>query len=124
MEVQKVLEGVKNQVLTPAAKGAVEAVLESITKQVGRMGKRRGMSGLAIFAIGLAVGAGAGILLAPMPGKELRTKLMSLVPKRHAKLNGETDHAKSAAQPSKSDGVPLDGATRRQRQATEATAAT
>jgi len=123
MEMQKVLEGIKHQVLTPAARGAVEAVLESLAKQVAQLGKPRGMSGFTIFAFGLAIGAGAGILLAPMSGRELRSKLMGLVPKRHAKLNGESDHAKPMTPPVKSDGVPVDGA-RRQRPGAEATAAT
>lgn len=122
MEMQKVIDGVKHQVLTPAAKGAVEAVLESLTKQVAGLGKRRGMSGFSIFAIGLAVGAVAGIVLAPMSGKDLRTKLMGLIPKRSPKANGEVEHAKPGAPPvpGKNDGTPLDGA-RRQRQGAEAT---
>jgi len=122
MEMQKVIDGVKHQVLTPAAKGAVEAVLDSLTKQVARLGKPRGMSGFTVFAIGLAVGAGAAILLAPMSGKELRSKIMGILPKRTPKAHAEVEHAKpnTPPVPGKSDGVPLDGA-RRQRQGAEAT---
>lgn len=47
------------------------------------------LPGLALFSVGLAVGAGVGLLLAPRPGRELRKDIaerISEVPENLSKL--------------------------------------
>lgn len=83
MEMKTIVEGVKGHVLTPAAKGAVQAILEQFTAP-----KRGGgsiVSSLALLGIGMAIGAGVALMLAPATGKEVRARLMGLVSKLETK---------------------------------------
>ncbi|MFO0747311.1 MAG: YtxH domain-containing protein [Myxococcota bacterium] len=78
MEMKTILDSVKSHVLTPAAKGAFEAMLARFSAP------KRGAGTLSIIAavgIGMAIGAGAAVLLTPMNGKEARAKLMQVTSK-------------------------------------------
>lgn len=117
MDMTKVSDGLKNHVFTPAAKGAVNAVLETITAATSK----RGGKALPIFAligIGVVVGAGAALMLSPATGKEVRAKLMELASKlMPSKAKGDAE--KQEGDEAQSEGAKPEGTnshSRRQRQ--------
>jgi hypothetical protein len=80
MDISKIGIGLKSHVLTPAAKGAIQALLEqftpSDTKATGKA-----LPIFALIGVGVVIGAGAALMLSPSTGKEIRTKIMGLASK-------------------------------------------
>lgn len=102
MDIKKVSDGLKSHVLTPAAKGAIQAVLEQFAAPTPH--KSRALPNLALIGVGVLIGAGAALLLSPTTGKEIRAKLMGLAAKFKAKP--ESDEADPAKPDAKPDGTP------------------
>jgi hypothetical protein len=86
--VESIREGTEHTLastLSTMVKGAnavsgVVAMLRSLDRDDGLawfgLARRRPLRAAAMFSAGLALGAGFGVLFAPMPGAELRRKLL------------------------------------------------
>jgi hypothetical protein len=49
-------------------------------------------TGLGLFAVGLLVGAGLGIMFAPKPGAEMRSQLSESIRHRGGRMTDEMEH--------------------------------
>ncbi len=119
MDISKVGEGLKNHVFTPAARGAIQALLEQFTPTDTKPASRT-LPIFALIGVGVVIGAGAALMLSPVTGKEVRAKVMALVSKLSSskgkgknasgKHEGKTESAKHEGdEPGNENGKP-DGA--------------
>ena len=79
MSIQKSLESVKHIAIIVLGRVALDGVLDVVKLLLVKRSIRMTTPIFAAFGGGLVVGAGAALLLAPMIGKELRTKLSALM---------------------------------------------
>jgi hypothetical protein len=77
---------------------STDDLLHSIGLQTRRTTTDYLMPALGIFGVGILVGAGVGLLLAPKPGSELRHQLGSVVRRRRGQLESDEETRDQAAE--------------------------
>jgi len=108
MDISKIGDGIKSYVLTPAAKGAIQALLEQLTLS-NKKPAGRALPIFALIGVGVVIGAGAALLLSPATGKEIRAKIMGLASKVKA-AGGKDEAGKHEGEEAGSESVKPDGA--------------
>ena len=98
MNMQSFIDGVKEHVLTPAAKGVVQAALDQLNARPAKRGGRSTLAVVAFIGVGVAIGVGAALLLSPATGKQVRAKVMGMASKTKASA-AEGDVAEGDAAP-------------------------
>ena len=89
MNMQSFINGVKEHVLTPAAKGVVQAALDQLNAPPAKRGGRSTLAVVAFIGVGVAIGVGAALLLSPATGKQVRAKVMGMASKIASAAEGD-----------------------------------